>query len=240
MKLSSSADRHFPLPEIPGLVRPIGPRAGRPSPSVFRRRRFVAGLFVVTAITGPLLLTRQTTADAASQSAPEPVRAAATLTTLSVVRVQAGTPRITPAKPPAKSVTGQALLANPRLTVSDGARSDLLSATMDPRVLEMLAKALVAHRVEVTTIVSGHTKFVRGTDRVSNHVFGRAIDIASVDGRDVSADNEAARQLMDEVFAYPDAIRPTEVGGPWDLDGAEGAGFTDSGHRAHIHLGYDA
>ena len=240
MKSQSSVDHHYPLPAIPGLVRPIGPRTGRPSRSVFRRRRLVASLFVVTAITGPWLLTRQTTADAASQSAPEPVRAAATLTTLSVVRVQAGTPRITPARPSGKTASVQALLANPRLTVSDGARTDLISATTDPRVLELLAKALVAHRLEVTTIVSGHSKFVRGTDRISNHVFGRAIDIAGVDGSEVSAENEAARQLMSEVFAYPEAIRPTEVGGPWDLDGSEGIGFSDSGHRTHIHLGFDS
>ena len=70
--------------------------------------------------------------------------------------------------------------------------------------------------------------------------YGRAIDIAGVDGSEVSAENEAARQLMSEVFAYPEAIRPTEVGGPWDLDGSEGIGFSDSGHRTHIHLGFDS
>ncbi len=183
--------------------------------------------------------------------APEPVRAAAA-TRPEAVRVAAGNLRtITARLPtagtvgvvgrvPVRTVTAESLAANTRLTLSDPARADLVAGLVDARIVAVLGQALEKHRIEVTVFVTGHSRYVKGTSKVSNHVDGRAADIVSVDGAEVSPNNAAARALIDELFAMDSAVRPTELGGPWDVDGPEGIGFTDSGHNSHLHVGFDA
>ncbi len=214
------------------------------SRSVYRQRRAVAALTVITLASAPWLLPTTDAAEAATTAVspsltPDPVRAAGALAGPAIVRVSAGTPRITPTTAEPRPPTALELLANPRLTLSESARGDLAAGTVDSRVLAVLARMLVKHRVEVSTLITGHGRFVRGTTKVSNHVGGRAADIVSVDGQDVSTTSSASRSLMDELFAYPESVRPTEIGGPWDLDGSDGVGFTDAGHATHVHLGYD-
>ena len=227
------------------VVRPrpstLLPRV-RLSRGVYRRRRTVVALTLITVVSAPWL--RQTTdaADAATTAvsvSATPVRAAGALAGPAIVRVSAGTPRTAPSTVEARPSTALELLANARLTLSESARADLAAGTVDSRVIAVLARILMKHRVEVSTLITGHGRFVRGTTKVSNHVGGRAADIVSVDGQDVSPSSGATRALMDELFAFPESVRPTEIGGPWDLDGSDGVGFTDSGHATHLHLGYD-
>ena len=214
----------------------------RLSRGVYRRRRSVVALTLITLVSAPWL--RQTTdaADAATTAvsvSATPVRAAGALAGPAIVRVNAGTPRTVPSTVEARPSTALELLANSRLTLSESARADLAAGTVDSRVIAVLARILMKHRVEVSTLITGHGRFVRGTTKVSNHVGGRAADIVSVDGQDVSSSSSATRALMDELFSFPESVRPTEIGGPWDLDGSDGVGFTDSGHATHVHLGYD-
>ena len=234
-------DRSF-LEEVRQPPLPPSPRSPL-SRSVYRRRRTVVALTLRTLVSAPWL--RQTTdvAGAATTAvsvsvAPDPVRAAGALAGPAIVRISAGTPRTAPSTVEARP-TALELLANARLTLSESARADLAAGTVDSRVIAVLARILMKHRVEVSTLITGHGRFVRGTTKVSNHVGGRAADIVSVDGQDVSSSSGATRALMDELFAFPESVRPTEVGGPWDLDGSNGVGFTDSGHATHVHLGYD-
>lgn len=233
---------------VPDVIRRPQPTAWRSRPpisrSVYRQRRAVAALTVITLASVPWLLPTTDAAEAAttagpSSLTPDPVRAAGALAGPAIVRVSAGTPRITPTTVEPRLPTALELLANTRLTLSESARADLAAGTVDSRILAVLARLLVKHRMEVSTLITGHGRFVRGTTKVSNHVGGRAVDIVSVDGQDVAATSIASRALMDELFAYPESIRPTEIGGPWDLDGSDGVGFTDAGHASHVHLGYD-
>lgn len=224
---------------VPGRG-PHATRAVRPTKATYLRRRVTVLLTAVTVISAPWLAQTSPTAQAAD---PVRVPAAAASPTSTPVRIVAAGTKPTgpmPAMVLARYISADTLIANPRLTLSDRAKSDLESGVMDQRVLAVIAKALETHSVEVTTLTTGHTRFVKGTNRVSNHVSGRAADIASVDGQDVSSSSTATRQLMEELMVYPEAFRPTEVGGPWDLDGPEGVGFTDSGHKTHIHVGFDA
>ncbi len=225
------------------------PRRPQPNPGVatFRRRRQIALLSLVTIGLGPWLLSPKNAADAAA--APEPIRAAAA-TKSDPVRVGAGNLK-TAARPvvasvissagkvPVRTATAESLAANPRLTLSDNARADLLAGLVDSRLIALLGQALEKHRLEVTVFSTGHSRMVKGTTKISNHVDGRATDIVTVDGTEVSPTNAAARGLIDELFATDFAIRPTELGGPWDVDGPEGVGFTDAGHSSHLHIGYD-
>jgi hypothetical protein len=223
--------------------------ASRPDETTFRRRRRIALLSLVTIGLGPWLLSPKNAADAAS--APEPIRAAAA-NRPDTVRVAAGNLKTTTTRPVnvvstalagkvlVRTTTAESLAANPRLTLSDNARTDLLAGVVDARLIALLGQALEKHRLEVTVFATGHSRYVKGTAKVSNHVDGRAADIVTVDGNDVSSTNAAARGLIDELFALDSAVRPTELGGPWDVDGPEGIGFTDSGHGSHLHVGYDA
>jgi hypothetical protein len=231
------------------MLRMVLSHASRPHETTFRRRRRIALLSLVTIGLGPWLLSPENAADAAS--APEPIRAAAA-NKPDTVRVAAGNLKTVTTKPvsvattapagkvPARTATAESLAANPRLTLSDNARADLLAGVVDARLISVLGQALQKHSLEVTVFSTGHSRYVKGTAKVSNHVDGRAADIVTVDGTDVSSTNAAARGLIDELFALDSALRPTELGGPWDVDGPEGIGFSDSGHSSHLHVGYDA
>ena len=131
-----------------------------------------------------------------------------------------------------------ALVDHPHLTVTAEGRADLLSGTTDPRVVAALAAAVADHRVEVTVIKTGHSQFVRGTDRVSNHYHGRGVDISSIDGVPVSVSNQAALRLAVAFLTAEGSLRPDELGSPWpELAQFPGA-FSDADHAGHLHLGW--
>jgi hypothetical protein len=131
-----------------------------------------------------------------------------------------------------------ALVDHPNLTVTTEVRADLLSGTTDRRVVAALAAAVAEYRIEVTVIKTGHSQFVRGTDRVSNHYHGRGVDIASIDGAPVSASNQAALRLAVAFLTADSSLRPDELGSPWpELAQFPGA-FSDADHAGHLHLGW--
>lgn len=133
-----------------------------------------------------------------------------------------------------------ALLDHPNLGATAEVRADLLSGTVDPRVVAALAAAVAEHRIEVTVIRTGHSQFVRGTDRVSNHYEGRGVDISSVDGVPVSSSNQAALRLAVAFLTADASLRPDELGSPWpELAQFPGA-FSDADHAGHLHLGWRA
>ncbi|MDP1806325.1 MAG: hypothetical protein Q8K72_14220 [Acidimicrobiales bacterium] len=113
-----------------------------------------------------------------------------------------------------------------------------IAGVVDPRVDAALAAAVVDHRVEVSVIRTGHSQFVSGTDRVSNHYHGRGVDISSVDGAAVSASNAAALRLAVAFLTADPSIRPDELGSPWPDLGVFPGTFTDADHAGHLHLGY--
>jgi hypothetical protein len=131
-----------------------------------------------------------------------------------------------------------ALVDHPHLTVTAEGRADLLSGTTDPRVIAALAAAVAEHRIEVTVVRTGHSQFVRGTDRESNHYHGRGVDISSIDGAPVSTSNQAALRLAVGFLTADASLRPDELGSPWpELAQFPGA-FSDADHAGHLHLGW--
>jgi hypothetical protein len=106
----------------------------------------------------------------------------------------AGAPAPTsPAPPPgqrAAASSGRALAGNPRIITTrshgcDPAR-DLRSPLLDPRVRELLAGAARAYPIRVSCVRTGHSTYVKGTRRVSNHTAWRAVDLDQGDGPPVS------------------------------------------------------
>jgi hypothetical protein len=123
-------------------------------------------------------------------------------------------------------------------TNSAGCRpaGDYTSPRLDRRVRTLLVAAADRYRIRVSCLRTGHSWFVKGTRRVSNHSVWRAVDVDRVDGRPVSPTNAAARQLALWVGRGRAGDQPSEVGSPWRLGGRPW--FTDAGHQGHLHVGF--
>lgn len=143
---------------------------------------------------------------------------------------------------PDVSVLESAVLVHPRIGLRPAAEDDILKGRVDGRVLAVLLVVATRHDLaSVGPFVKDHHPFVRDgngrpTGRMSNHAFGRAVDLPVVDGAAVRLDKEAARRATGIVDALPADLRPTEIGCPW-ADAARGA-FT-AGHDDHLHFGFD-
>jgi hypothetical protein len=137
-----------------------------------------------------------------------------------------------------------AILSDPNIVIYAAGRDDIAGGQVDARVLQVLVSIAAAHTVSVSSLVTGHprcavTGQADGPDcDVSNHFLGRAADIASIDSVPVSARSPVAVQLMRQLAALPDGLRPDEIGGP--VDTGEPGVFTDGYHADHLHFGYDS
>ena len=143
------------------------------------------------------------------------------------------------AEPAAAVADSAALLSSPNVILTAQARLDLSTGVVDPRVVRSLAAAAATgHRIAVSVLQTGHSMFVAGTDRVSNHYYGRGVDIYAVDGADVSASNDAALELALAILTTAPELRPDEFGSPWPELGPFPGAFSDSDHTDHLHLGW--
>jgi len=128
------------------------------------------------------------------------------------------------------------LLHNHRVTLDADGIADLQAGRIDPRVVSLLNALSREHTIAVSAMCSDHPKLTTGGS-ISNHFYGRALDIATVDGKPVGPDNDAANAIARELATLDPAIRPSEIGSPWALSGP--AYFTDGSHQNHLHIAYD-
>jgi hypothetical protein len=131
----------------------------------------------------------------------------------------------------------QSLLTSPRVDLSPRARADLASGLIDDRVVAVLTLLAERHTIGVSVLRSGHSKYVAGTSRVSNHWCGQAADVWMVDGARVTATNAGAHQAAVFLSLLQAPLRPSEVGTPWPAL-AGGGFFSDAAHRNHLHIGF--
>jgi hypothetical protein len=134
----------------------------------------------------------------------------------------------------------RALTHNPRITTTTARgcdpAPDLASGQLDLRVQALLAALAERHRIRVSCLRTGHSTYVKGTRRVSNHTVWRAVDLDQVDGQPVSLGSEAARRLVLWLDHLDGPLRPSEIGSPFQL--GHRPYFSDDGHQGHIHIGY--
>jgi hypothetical protein len=128
------------------------------------------------------------------------------------------------------------LLQNKNVSFDPDGIADLKAGRVDPRVVSVLEQVAEKHRIAISAVVSDHDKLTAGGS-VSNHYYGRAVDISVVDGRPVGPGNLAARQIAVALSNLPASIRPSEIGSPWHLPGA--AYFSDAAHQNHLHVAFD-
>ena len=147
-----------------------------------------------------------------------------------------GTPEASVATIPDGDVTGS-LLNNPNIRLRPAARGDIENGLVDSRVLQLLVIAAEHHSIVVGPFVTGHSYYVAGTTRPSNHSFGRAVDIAVVDGLPVSLSNLGARDVVETFGNLLPELRPTEIGSPWLVSFPKVSAIV-SDHHDHLHAGY--
>lgn len=141
-----------------------------------------------------------------------------------------------PGSGPRAEALADRVLEDPNITLDARAESDLRAGRVDPRVSAVLASIAERHAISVTVLQTGHSYLTAGGSP-SNHSFGRAMDIGTVDGQRVEPGNRAARVLTEALDALPRDIRPTEIGSPWAMPGS--AHFTDAAHQDHLHIAFD-
>ena len=143
--------------------------------------------------------------------------------------------------PPDLSRVARGVLSNPDIELAGSARWDIYRGGVDERLLRLMAGLARRYSYSVTVLTSGHPVHVFGTEHVSNHTEGRAVDIWKVGEYAVVSqrDNRSspAFRLTQRVFETSDV---PEIGSPWDFDGGGSRSFTNDVHLDHIHLGYDA
>jgi membrane-bound lytic murein transglycosylase B len=116
---------------------------------------------------------------------------------------------------------------------------DITGGLLDPRIVALLGAITQQHTVTISALRSDHSELTT-EGNVSNHYYGRAMDIAAVDGvscTDTATDAPCAE--LGRTLAYLQGpLHPTELIYCFDLDGP-GPAFARSDHCDHVHAGYD-
>jgi hypothetical protein len=109
---------------------------------------------------------------------------------------------------------------------------------VDVRILALIRYLVETHgEITVSSLVSGHRIYAR-PGVVSAHVYGRAIDIASLGGTPIyghqgpdSVTEDAVRQIL----LLPEDMQPRQL---ISLLALGGPSFALSDHDDHIHVAY--
>jgi hypothetical protein len=118
---------------------------------------------------------------------------------------------------------------------------DIQSGAIDPRILNIIGAISQQHTIRISALRSDHSKLT-SSGNVSNHYYGRAMDIAAIDGvpcTEVAPDGPCGT-LARQLGALPPGQEPTELIYCFDPDGpANPNGFAQADHCDHIHVGFD-
>lgn len=117
---------------------------------------------------------------------------------------------------------------------------DIQAGMLDQRITALLAMMTKDHEITISSLRSDHS-MMTASGNVSNHYYGRAMDIAAVDGVSCTDTSTTApcAQLGYALAQLPEPLRPTELIYCFDLDGI-GPAFAMADHCDHIHAGFQA
>jgi membrane-bound lytic murein transglycosylase B len=118
-------------------------------------------------------------------------------------------------------------------------KQDLDSGAIDPRIVGLIGAITQSHQITISALRSDHSEYT-SEGNVSNHYYGRAMDIAVVDGVPCTdtAPTAPCGQLATTLSQLPAPAMPTELIYCFDVDGP-GPAFARADHCDHIHVGYD-
>ena len=130
------------------------------------------------------------------------------------------------------------VLHDQRLLIYPGGRNDVASGHVDVRVLAlMLYMAEEYHQVIVSCLITGHRLYAR-PGVVSAHIYGRAVDIAALNGVSIYGHQQPGgitEQAVRSMLMLPGGMLPAQV---ISLFGMGGPSFALANHADHIHVGY--
>ncbi len=137
-----------------------------------------------------------------------------------------------------KDALSKRLLADERVVLMPSGRADVEAGRIDVRVLAVLGYlADTFGTVTVSSLESGHRLYAR-PGVISAHVYGRAVDVAALDGTLIAGNQEPGGLTEDAVRALlllPPEVRPLQV---ISLLGLGGPSFPLADHADHIHVGF--
>jgi len=125
------------------------------------------------------------------------------------------------------------------LTLSnDLERQDIENGLLDQRIMALLALITQEHQLTISALRSDHSELT-ASGNVSNHFYGRAMDIAAVDGVSCTDTSPSApcAQLGYALARMSPPLHPTELVYCFDLDGI-GPAFALPDHCDHVHAGF--
>ncbi len=122
---------------------------------------------------------------------------------------------------------------------NESQKADLDAGAIDPRIVGLLGAITQSHQITISSLRSDHSMYTV-SGGVSNHYYGRAMDIAAVDGVSCTdtAPTSPCGELAATLASLPAPAMPTELIYCYDVDGA-GPAFARSDHCDHVHAGYD-
>jgi hypothetical protein len=117
---------------------------------------------------------------------------------------------------------------------------DIQAGMLDERITGLLALMTKDHQITITALRSDHSQMT-ASGNVSNHYYGRAMDIAAVDGVSCTDTSTTApcAELGYALAGLPAPLHPSELIYCFDLDGI-GPAFALPDHCDHIHAGFYA
>lgn len=139
-------------------------------------------------------------------------------------------------RPETLSPAAEAVLDDPRIALPDSARWDIHAGHVADSLLELMTAMAEREPYGVVVLETGHPFNVFGTDRISRHMAGLAVDIYRLGDRDVIDDRDEDGQTRAFVEWLYDRDDVRSVGSPWALDGFGGRSFTDLVHQDHLHV----
>jgi hypothetical protein len=137
-----------------------------------------------------------------------------------------------------KPLLEKRVLADERIEVYEGGRSDIQSGQVDRRVLASLAYlAESGLRPTVTSLKSGHS-YLTASGNVSHHSSGNAADVAQINGVPIFGHQEpggVTDQAVRRLMRLQGTMRPDQVISLLDY-GQNTLAMAD--HHDHIHIGF--
>jgi hypothetical protein len=138
----------------------------------------------------------------------------------------------------AKPALQRRVLADSRLDIYPGGRSDIASGQIDVRILVVLRYLAEANgQVSVSSLHSGHGTFAR-PGVVSAHMYGLAVDVSALGHTSIVGHQEAGgvtERAVRDLLLLPAELQPRQV---ISLIGMGGPSFALANHDDHIHIGF--
>jgi len=153
----------------------------------------------------------------------------------------AGTPSLGQMLLMTKAQLGRRVLEDTRIDIYQCGRDDIRAGVIDKRVLVTLKwLAGAGLRPTVSSLKCGHSMYVAGGGRISDHWFGRALDISAVNGISIlgnQQDGGITDITIRKLLELKGIMEPTQIISLRTYAGAENT-LALSDHDDHIHIGF--